>query len=44
MEHLEGMGERTASLSRQYQVGRDSFLAMAAIYNGSKIHYYVQDH
>lgn len=32
MEHLQHMGEGTASLSRQYAVGSDTFLAAAAIY------------
>mmetsp|Transcript_28401 Transcript_28401/g.27207 ORF Transcript_28401/g.27207 Transcript_28401/m.27207 type:complete len:380 (-) Transcript_28401:283-1422(-) len=32
MEHVSRMGEGTASLNRQYNVGTDTFLAMAAIY------------
>lgn len=32
MEHLDGMGERTAALSRQYNVGRETLLAMSSIY------------
>lgn len=32
MEHLVAMGEGTAALNRQYNVGRDTFLAAAAIY------------
>lgn len=32
MEHIVKMGEGTASLNRQYSVGRDTFLAMAALY------------
>jgi hypothetical protein len=34
MEHVSRMGEGTASLNRQYNVGTDTFLAMAAIYQG----------
>jgi hypothetical protein len=34
MEHLALMGEGTASVNRQYSVGSDTFLAMAAIYQG----------
>eukprot|EP01038_Epipyxis_sp_PR26KG_P008954 gene8954-12075_t len=32
MEHLFYMGESTAALNRQYSVGKDTFLAMAALY------------
>jgi hypothetical protein len=32
MEHLTHMGEGTAANNRHYAVGRDSFLAMAAVY------------
>eukprot|EP00605_Chrysophyceae_sp_TOSAG23-4_P001150 GSChrysophyteH1.ASY1.ANO1.1257.1 assembled CDS len=32
MEHLSLMGEGTAALNRQYHVGRDTFLAAAALY------------
>lgn len=32
MEHVQRMGEGTAALSRQYAVGSDTFLAMAALY------------
>lgn len=32
MEHIWKMGEGHATFSRQFQVGRDTFLAMAAIY------------
>eukprot|EP01041_Mallomonas_annulata_P011913 gene11913-24955_t len=32
MEHLRYMGEGNAALNRQFHVGRDTFLAMAAIY------------
>ena len=32
MEHLVNMGEGTASLSRQFAVGKDTFLAAAALY------------
>jgi len=32
MEHLGCMGEGTASLNRQYNVGKDTFLAMASLY------------
>lgn len=35
MEHVSRMGEGTASLNRQYNVGTDTFLAMAAIYQGT---------
>ena len=35
MEHLWKMGEGSASLNRQYAVGRDTFLAMAALYQGT---------
>jgi hypothetical protein len=35
MEHLALMGEGTASVNRQYSVGSDTFLAMAAIYQGA---------
>ena len=34
MEHLWKMGEGSASLNRQYAVGRDTFIAMAALYQG----------
>lgn len=34
MEHIFKMGEGTAALNRQYSVGRDTFLAMASIYQG----------
>ena len=34
MEHLVAMGEGSAAHNRQYSVGKDSFLAMAAIYQG----------
>ncbi len=34
MEHLWKMGEGTASLNRQYAVGKDTFIAMAALYQG----------
>jgi len=34
MEHLVNMGEGTASLNRSYAVGTDTFLAMAALYQG----------
>ena len=36
MEHLSLMGEGTASINRQYAVGTDTFLAMAAIYQGER--------
>ena len=32
MEHLQRMGEGNASIGRQYNVGRDTFLSAAAIY------------
>ena len=32
MEHLQRMGEGNASLNRQFAVGRDTFLAAAALY------------
>ncbi len=32
MEHLQRMGESNASIGRQYNVGRDTFLSAAAIY------------
>lgn len=32
MEHLVNMGEGTASLNRQFAVGKDTFLAAAALY------------
>lgn len=32
MEHLSRMGEGSAALNRQYAVGRDTFLSMAALY------------
>ena len=35
MEHLVGMGEGAAAHNRQVNVGTESFLAMAAIYQGS---------
>jgi NADH dehydrogenase [ubiquinone] 1 alpha subcomplex assembly factor 5 len=35
MEHIFKMGEGTAALNRQYAVGRDTFLAMASIYQGA---------
>jgi NADH dehydrogenase [ubiquinone] 1 alpha subcomplex assembly factor 5 len=34
MEHLVAMGEGAAAYNRQYNVGKESFLAMAAIYQG----------
>jgi NADH dehydrogenase [ubiquinone] 1 alpha subcomplex assembly factor 5 len=34
MDHLVRMGEGSASLNRQFAVGKDTFLAMAAIYQG----------
>jgi NADH dehydrogenase [ubiquinone] 1 alpha subcomplex assembly factor 5 len=34
MEHLVSMGEGSAAFNRQYSVGKESFLAMAAIYQG----------
>ncbi len=37
MEHLVRMGESSASLNRQYAVGKDTFLAAAAIYKGSAL-------
>lgn len=37
MEHLARMGEGTASVNRQYAVGSDTFLAMAAIYQGADL-------
>lgn len=35
MEHLVNMGEGSASLNRSYAVGTDTFLAMAALYQGN---------
>lgn len=32
MEHLQGMGENGSALNRQYNVGRDTMLAMASAY------------
>jgi NADH dehydrogenase [ubiquinone] 1 alpha subcomplex assembly factor 5 len=32
MEHLVCMGEGSASINRQFAVGRDTFLSMASIY------------
>jgi NADH dehydrogenase [ubiquinone] 1 alpha subcomplex assembly factor 5 len=32
MEHLQAMGENTASLNRHYYAGKDTLLAMASIY------------
>lgn len=32
MEHVQKMGESTAALNRQYAVGKDTFLATAALY------------
>ena len=32
MEHLQRMGEGNASLNRQVHVGKDTMLAMAALY------------
>ena len=37
MEHLGYMGEGTASMNRHYGVGTDTFLSMAAIYQGKQI-------
>jgi NADH dehydrogenase [ubiquinone] 1 alpha subcomplex assembly factor 5 len=34
MEHLVAMGEGSAALNRRYSVGKESFLAMAAVYQG----------
>jgi NADH dehydrogenase [ubiquinone] 1 alpha subcomplex assembly factor 5 len=34
MEHLVAMGEGSAAYNRQYNVGKESFVAMAAIYQG----------
>lgn len=34
MEHLVAMGEGSAAYNRRYSVGKESFLAMAAIYQG----------
>lgn len=34
MEHLALMGEGTASINRQYNVGSETFLSMASIYQG----------
>lgn len=41
MEHLQGQGEQMASLNRQYNVGRDSFLSMASIYQGTYIFHFI---
>lgn len=35
MEHLWKMGEDSAALNRQYSVGKDTFLSMAALYQGA---------
>lgn len=35
MEHLWKMGEGSATFNRQYNVGIDTFLAMASIYQGN---------
>ena len=32
------MGEGTASLNRQYAVGKDTFIAMAALYQGIRVY------
>jgi hypothetical protein len=34
MEHLQHMGEGNATLSRRLHVGADTFLAVAALYQG----------
>ena len=34
MDHLQAMGESTASLNRRLHVGQDTFMAAAAIYKG----------
>lgn len=34
MEHIQQMGEGNASLNRQLHVGKDTMLAMAALYQG----------
>ena len=39
MEHLQYMGEGNAAIGRQFHVGRDVFLAAAAIYQGIYIIY-----
>lgn len=35
MEHLQKMGEGSASLRRQFHVGSDTFLSMASLYQGN---------
>eukprot|EP01036_Dinobryon_divergens_P032695 gene32696-42340_t len=37
IKHLWKMGEGSASLNRQYAVGRDTFLAMAALYQDGSV-------
>ncbi len=37
MEHIFKMGEGSAAFNRQYAVGRDTFIAMASIYQGVMI-------
>jgi hypothetical protein len=35
MEHLYGMGESSASFNRSLNVGKDTMMAAAAIYQGN---------